>query len=71
MEKRICKITIKFQSNPNGTVSMSHSVDGDNFHFFEIVGLIEVMKFDLLKGSIERAAAIEAATPTPPEDKMK
>lgn len=42
-------ITINLKRNTNGTVTSSQKIEGAGFHYFEIVGLLEASKFDLIR----------------------
>lgn len=55
-------ITITMERNANGTAKVAHKIEGEGFFHFEILGLLEIAKVSIIKGSIE-------AGKTAPEDK--
>ncbi len=48
-------ISITIERNPNGTVGTSSKMEGEGFHYFEIIGLLELYKLNLAKQSLETA----------------
>ncbi len=48
-------ITISLERNPNGTVTRKASVDGEGFHYFELIGLLQMICYDFERQSTQIA----------------
>ncbi len=57
-------ITIKLERNINGTITKDYRIEGEGFHYFEIIGMLEIMKSNLVTKSIETGVEIEKDVPT-------
>lgn len=55
MEKDSVTITIKLDRNVNGTASISTNIKGKGFHYYEMIGLLQMAMFDMRNQSIESA----------------
>lgn len=60
------KITIELERLPNGVINTHRSIEGEGFHFFEIVGLLEIAKQGLVQESWETAKKINEQNPDKP-----
>lgn len=57
-------ITIELERNVNRTITKDYRIEGEGFHYFEIVGMLEIMKSNLVTKSIETSAEIPKDVPT-------
>lgn len=56
-------ITITLERNLNGTASRSVKVDGQGFHYFEMIGLLQICSYEMAQKSLEVAKEL-------PDDKQ-
>lgn len=51
-------ITIEMEKLPSGVISTKTGIDGENFHYYEILGALEIVKHDLIAQSTTTAQEI-------------
>ena len=51
-------IELTFERNKNGTVSKHVKMEGEGFHFFELIGLLQICCYDFAKPSSETASEL-------------
>lgn len=51
-------LTIKLTRNENGTIAQGYEIKGEGFHFFEIIGMMEIVKKSLIESSIKTGKEI-------------
>lgn len=59
MKKDKITITITLERNINGTVSSSKNIEGEGFHIFELIGLIQIYSYELAEMSRMTADQME------------
>ncbi len=52
-------VTINLERQLNGTVSTGFAFEGSGFHFFELIGLLQMVSYDMAKQSREIAPKLE------------
>jgi hypothetical protein len=45
------KITLEFERNENGAIGRSHSIEGTGFHYFELIGLMQIACYEFAEQS--------------------
>jgi hypothetical protein len=53
-------LTITLTKNDNGSVNFDTKLEGTGFHYYELVGLVDMVKSDLKQKSIMLARSIAA-----------
>jgi hypothetical protein len=48
-------ITLVLEREPNGTITRMQRLEGEGFHLFELVGLLQMSCYELAKKSIKTA----------------
>lgn len=51
-------ITIEMEKMPNGIISTKTDIVGDGFHYYEVLGALEIVKHDLIAKSTSTAEEI-------------
>lgn len=49
------EITITLEREENGTVSRSYGIEGTGFHYFELIGLLQMTAYEFYQKSVETA----------------
>ena len=49
------KITINLTRNENGTCSRSYGMEGEGFHYYEVIGLLQMVVQEMYFRSVETA----------------
>lgn len=57
-------LTIVMERVENGTVKISHKIEGEGFHYFEMIGLMEMVKLSMAQKSDEVGKIIPEGKPT-------
>ena len=48
-------ITLELERKKNGTVGMKFDMNGQGFHYYEVIGLMQMQCYRLSEKSLERA----------------
>lgn len=55
MAKDKVTLTLTFEREANGSVTRKADLDGEGFHFFELIGLIQMTSYDFAEKSKQTA----------------
>jgi len=56
-------ITITLERDVNGCVHRAHSITGAGFHYFEVIGLLQMTCYEMAQKSIETAKELPKDKP--------
>ena len=48
-------ITIEVERNLNGTVARKTNLEGEGFHYFELIGLLQITSYEFAQQSLKTA----------------
>ncbi len=56
-------ITLSLERNVNGTITRKVNIDGEGFHFFELVGLMQICCYEFAQQSQKTASELPQDQP--------
>jgi hypothetical protein len=57
-------LTITLERNVNGTVSRATNMEGTGFHYFELIGLLQMTCYEFAQKSVETAKELPKDKPS-------